>query len=48
VIKYLVGMGQLLADRLLIYDGLNMKFTEFKIKKDPNCPHCGKPAKGKT
>jgi molybdopterin/thiamine biosynthesis adenylyltransferase len=47
VIKYLVGMGQLLADRLLIYDGLNMKFTEFKIKKDPDCPHCGKPARGK-
>ena len=47
VIKYLVGMGQLLANRLLVYDGLNMKFTEFKIKKDPNCPHCGKPTKGK-
>jgi len=47
VIKYLVGMGQLLADRLLVYDGLNMKFTEFKIKKDPDCPHCGEPVKGK-
>jgi len=47
VIKYLAGMGQLLANRLLVYDGLNMKFTEFKVKKDPNCPHCGKPAKGK-
>jgi len=46
VIKYLVGIGQLLANRLLVYDGLNMKFTEFKVKKDPNCPHCGKPAKG--
>jgi molybdopterin/thiamine biosynthesis adenylyltransferase len=46
VIKYLVGMGQLLADRLLVYDGLNMKFTEFKIKKDPDCPHCGKPSQG--
>jgi molybdopterin/thiamine biosynthesis adenylyltransferase len=47
VIKYLMGIGQLLTDRLLVYDGLNMKFTEFKIKKDPDCPHCGKPAKGK-
>ena len=47
VIKYLVGIGQLLANRLLVYDGLNMKFTEFKVKKDPGCPHCGKPAKGK-
>ena len=47
VIKYLVGMGQLLADRLLVYDGLNMKFTEFKVKKDPDCPHCGELARGK-
>jgi molybdopterin/thiamine biosynthesis adenylyltransferase len=46
VIKYIVGMGQLLTDRLLIYDGLNMKFTEFRVKKDPNCPHCGQPARG--
>ena len=40
VIKYLVGMGQLLTNRLLIYDGMNMKFTEFRVKKDPNltCP----------
>jgi molybdopterin/thiamine biosynthesis adenylyltransferase len=41
VIKYLVGIGQLLTNRLLIYDGLNMEFTEFRVKKDPNCPHCG-------
>jgi len=47
VIKYLVGIGQLLANRLLVYDGLNMKFTEFKVKKDPDCPHCGNPVKGK-
>ena len=47
VIKYIVGIGQLLTNRLLIYDGLNMKFTEFRLKKDPNCPHCGQPARGK-
>jgi molybdopterin/thiamine biosynthesis adenylyltransferase len=46
VIKYIVGMGQLLTNRLLIYDGLNMKFTEFRLKKDQNCPHCGQPARG--
>jgi molybdopterin/thiamine biosynthesis adenylyltransferase len=46
VIKYIVGIGQLLVDRLLVYDGLNMKFTEFKVKKDPNCPHCGNLAGG--
>ena len=40
-IKYIVGIGQLLTNRLLIYDGLHMKFTEFRVKKDPNCEHCG-------
>lgn len=40
-IKYIVGMGQLLGDRLLVYDGLNMKFSQFKVKRDPDCPHCG-------
>jgi len=41
VIKYIVGIGELLTNRLLIYDGLNLKFAEFKVKKDPNCEHCG-------
>jgi len=40
VIKYIVGIGELLTNRLLIYNGLNLKFTEFKVKKDPNCEHC--------
>ncbi len=41
VIKYIVGIGELLTDRLLIYDGLNLGFTELKVEKDPNCEHCG-------
>jgi molybdopterin/thiamine biosynthesis adenylyltransferase len=41
VIKYIVGLGELLTDRLLNYDGLKLTFTEFKVKKDPNCEHCG-------
>ena len=41
VIKYIVGMGELLTNRLLIYDGLNLKFTDFMVNKDPNCEHCG-------
>ena len=41
VIKYVVGIGKLLANRLLVYDGLNMKFTEMTVKKDPDCEHCG-------
>ena len=40
-IKYIVGIGQLLTNRLLVYDGLNMKFTEFKVKRDQNCEQCG-------
>ena len=47
VIKYIVGIGQLLTNKLLIYDGLTMKFTELKVKKDPNCEHCGQPVRGK-
>ncbi len=41
VIKYIVGLGDLLTDRLLNYDGLKMTFTELKVRKDPNCEHCG-------
>ncbi len=40
VIKYIVGLGKLLTNRLLVYDGLELRFTEFKVKKDPNCEHC--------
>ncbi len=41
VIKYITGLGELLADRLLVYDALGMKFTELHVKRDPACPHCG-------
>jgi molybdopterin/thiamine biosynthesis adenylyltransferase len=41
VIKYIVGIGQLLTDQLLVYDGLSMKFSTFRVKRDPNCQHCG-------
>ncbi len=41
VIKYIVGIGNLLTNRLLIYDGWNLTFTELKVEKDPNCEHCG-------
>jgi adenylyltransferase/sulfurtransferase len=40
VIKYILGIGELLADRLLIYDGLSMRFSEVKLKKDLNCSEC--------
>jgi molybdopterin/thiamine biosynthesis adenylyltransferase len=41
VIKYLVGGGNLLTNRLLVYDGLKMAFTEFTVSRNPDCDHCG-------
>ena len=41
VIKYLVGIGKLLTNRLLIYDGLKVTFSEFTVNKNPDCDHCG-------
>jgi molybdopterin/thiamine biosynthesis adenylyltransferase len=41
VIKYTVGLGTLLTNRFLIYDALEMTFTELKVRQDPNCEHCG-------
>ena len=43
VIKYLLGIGKLLINRLLIYDGLTVTFIECTVKKNPNCDHCGSP-----
>jgi molybdopterin/thiamine biosynthesis adenylyltransferase len=42
IIKYIVGMGELLTDRLFIYDGMNMEFNKFIIKQNPECDHCGR------
>jgi molybdopterin/thiamine biosynthesis adenylyltransferase len=39
-IKYIVGIGKLLTDRLLVYDGLSMKFIELTVKRDPDCKQC--------
>jgi adenylyltransferase/sulfurtransferase len=41
VIKYLCGLGRLLTNRFLIYDGLNMSFAEIQVERDPACPACG-------
>jgi molybdopterin-synthase adenylyltransferase len=40
VIKYLTGMGELLENRLLIYDGLELRFKEFKLNRNPECIEC--------
>lgn len=41
VLKYLLGKGDLLIGRLMMYDALAMKFREVTVKKNPNCPVCG-------
>lgn len=40
-LKYFTSLGNLLTNRLLIYDGLTARFTEVKLRRDPNCPSCG-------
>ncbi len=40
-LKVLLGIGETLSGRLLIYDALEMGFTELKIRRDPDCPACG-------
>lgn len=40
-IKVLLGIGQTLAGRLLLFDALHMEWREVRLHKDPNCPVCG-------
>lgn len=40
-IKVVLGIGDTLAGRLLVYDALGMTFTELKLRRDPDCPACG-------
>lgn len=40
-IKLVLGLGETLAGRLLVYDALKTKFRELKLRRDPTCPTCG-------
>src|SRR6202789_1040731 len=40
-VKLIMGIGDALIGRLLLFDALKMKFKELKLRKDPNCPICG-------
>ena len=40
-VKIILGMGQTLAGRFLIYDAMKMRFRELTLRKDPDCPVCG-------
>jgi molybdopterin/thiamine biosynthesis adenylyltransferase/rhodanese-related sulfurtransferase len=40
-VKLIIGQGDPLIGRLLLFDALKMKFRELKLRKDPKCPLCG-------
>ena len=40
-IKLIVGQGEPLIGRLLMYDSLAMRFREIRIRRDPGCSLCG-------
>jgi adenylyltransferase/sulfurtransferase len=42
VIKLILGKGESLIGRLLLVDALTMRFRELKLRKNPECPVCGK------
>ncbi|MBV8214349.1 MAG: molybdopterin-synthase adenylyltransferase MoeB, partial [Verrucomicrobia bacterium] len=41
-VKLILGIGDPLIGRLISFDALKMRFREFKVRPDPNCPVCGK------
>ena len=40
-LKLILGIGEPLVGRFLVFDALRMKFRELKLRKDPDCPVCG-------
>lgn len=40
-LKYITGVGDLLTNRLLVFDAKKMNFRTVKVKRNPKCPVCG-------
>jgi sulfur-carrier protein adenylyltransferase/sulfurtransferase len=40
-VKLILGIGEPLVGRLLLYDALGMRFRELRLRKNPECPVCG-------
>ncbi len=40
-VKILLGVGETLAGRLLIFDALHMEWREVRVRRNPDCPVCG-------
>jgi len=45
VLKLLLGIGETLAGRLLLFDALETEFTELRLRRDPACPVCSDAAR---
>jgi molybdopterin/thiamine biosynthesis adenylyltransferase len=41
VLKEILGIGETLSGRLLVWDALDMRFRTIKLRPDPSCPLCG-------
>jgi molybdopterin-synthase adenylyltransferase len=41
VLKYLLGVGETLTDRVLMFDALTMDYRTVRVRKNPRCPICG-------
>ena len=41
ILKLALGKGSTLIGRLMLFNALDMKFRELKLRKDPKCPVCG-------
>ncbi len=41
ILKLILGRGAPLVGRLLMFNALDMKFRELKLRRDPECPICG-------
>jgi len=41
VVKWLLGKGTLLTNRVLLYSALEMEFTELPLTRNVKCPVCG-------
>jgi molybdopterin/thiamine biosynthesis adenylyltransferase/rhodanese-related sulfurtransferase len=44
VLKLVLGIGEPLIGRLLLFEALGTRFTELKVRRDPECPICGENA----
>lgn len=40
-VKLILGVGEPLVGRLMLYDALGMRFRELKLRRNPECPVCG-------